>query len=144
MKTPLPERERRIKLFPADSATKKSSVLFGKARPLLGQVIEREDGRHRAYRYARATIDTFYRIDVNQLFVLETRVVFLRVNTIHRARVHTSRIFSTYAGFGDNVCHAFKLTQRLQTPKISRARGRSAGLIGDNCRPDGTLRGMRR
>ena len=94
-------------------ASEENGVPLRKFVPLLWKIIEREDSRNRTYRNAGSAVNTLDRIDVQQFFVFEARIVFLRVNAIDRARVHTSRIFSAYAGFGDNVCHGFNLSQRL-------------------------------
>jgi hypothetical protein len=45
------------------------------------------------------------------------------MDAIDGARVHASRVFGSDAGFGDNVCHAYKLTHGLWKPKISQAKG---------------------
>src|SRR5439155_9393771 len=52
-------------------------------RPLFRQVIQREDGRDRADRYACPAIDALYRIDVQLIRALEIRFVFLGVDAIH-------------------------------------------------------------
>lgn len=83
----------------------------------------REDSRHRTHRYACATIDALDRIDKQKLLSIETRVVLLRVNTIHWARVHASRIFGSNAGFGDHVCHAFKLPYGFSKPRFHTLKG---------------------
>ena len=98
--------------------------------PLLRKVVLREDGRNRTDRHACAAIDAFDGVDIQQLLTVKTRVVLFRVNAIHRARVDASRVFGTNAGFGDNVCHGFKLPHGLWKPNISQAKGGFLRLTG--------------
>ncbi len=90
-----------------DLAAEECRIRLFEVGPFFWKIIKGEDGRHWANWYASPAIDTFYRIDVKQFFVLKARVVFLGMNTVDWARVHAGRIFCTYAGFGDNVCHTF-------------------------------------
>src|SRR5664279_2952750 len=80
-------------------------VLGGELRPFLGQIVESEDGRHGAYRYAGAAVDTLYRIDVEQFGVRVGGLVLLRVNAIDRACVDAGSIFGSNTRFSDYVCH---------------------------------------
>lgn len=103
--------------------SKKHCVTLRKLGPLVWKIVLREYGRYRTYRNARAAVNAFDGIDVQQLFGFVPGVVLLRMDTIYRARVHASRIFRSDARFGDNVCHAFNLTQGLRSPnrlKVSR------------------------
>src|SRR5215469_6755353 len=80
-------------------------VAFGKGVPLLRQVIEGEDGRHRANRNASTAIDTFHGIDVQQLLGRVSRLVLFRMNAIHRTRVHASGVFRADARLSNHVGH---------------------------------------
>src|ERR1019366_9759590 len=76
-------------------------VLF----PLFRQVVEREDGRDRAHRYAGAAVDAFYGIDIQHLLSRELVGVLLGMNAIHRTGVNTSGVFGSDAGLGNYVGH---------------------------------------
>src|SRR5436190_23434746 len=80
-------------------------VFRGVLVPLLGQIVQRKDGRYRAHRYASATIDTLYRIDVEEFGSFVRRLVLLRMNAIGRASVDAGSIFGSNTGFSDYVCH---------------------------------------
>src|ERR1700722_697316 len=86
-----------------------TSVILGVERgesvPLFRQVIEGEDGRDRANRNTGPTVDALYRIDIEQFRSRVGGFVFLRMNAIHRARVHTSGIFGVDARFSNYVGH---------------------------------------
>ena len=53
--------------------------------PLLGKILEGEDGGHRANRHASAAVNALVGIDVKLLRALELRLVFSRVNAIDGA-----------------------------------------------------------
>jgi len=80
-------------------------VLGREARPFFRQIVQSEDRRNRANRYAGAAIDALYRIDVEHLGVRVGRLIFLRVNAVDRASIDAGCIFRAYAGFCYNVCH---------------------------------------
>src|SRR5271163_2594214 len=84
--------------------------------PLLRQIVEREDGRYRAYRHARAAIDALHRINVEQRFSRVLGIIFLGMNAIHRTRIHTSRVFGVNARLCNHVSH--KSVRLLRSIKI--------------------------
>ncbi len=66
--------------------------------PLLGKILEGEDGGHRANGHASAAVDALVGIDVKLLRALELRLVFSRVNAIHGANVHACAVFCSMQG----------------------------------------------
>jgi hypothetical protein len=82
-----------------------SSVLLSEVRPLLGQIVERENRGDRTHWNARPAIDALDWIDVDQLFGAKLGVVFFGVDAIHRTGVHTRRVFCADAGFCYYVSH---------------------------------------
>src|SRR5262249_50355053 len=81
----------------------------GEVGPLFRKVIQCEDGRYQADRYAGAAVDALHRVDVEQLRFRVVGLVFLGMNAVYRARIHTSRVFGSDAGFCNDVCHVFSL-----------------------------------
>ena len=81
------------------------SVLLGEVRPFLGQIVLGEDCRHRAGRNARAAIDALNRIDEQLIGGGVIGFVFLGVDAIDRASVHTGGVLGADTGFCDHVCH---------------------------------------
>src|SRR5208282_1721641 len=75
------------------------------ARPLLRQVVERKDGRDRTHGHTGSAVDALDRIDIKHGYVGEVSLVLARVNAIHRAHVHTGRVFGADARFRNNVSH---------------------------------------
>jgi hypothetical protein len=80
-------------------------VDFREVPPLFGQVIFGEDRLHGTGWLARATVDAFVRVNVEQFRPFKLRFVLSRVNAIDRANVHTSRVLRPYAGFRNNISH---------------------------------------
>jgi Tfp pilus assembly protein PilF len=80
-------------------------VARGEALPLFRQIVERENGGNRTDGNARAAIDAFHRIDVEQLLVGVGRLVLLRVNAVDRAGVDAGGVFRPNTGLSDYVCH---------------------------------------
>jgi hypothetical protein len=80
-------------------------VARGEVVPFFREIIEREDGRHRANRDAGAAIDALDGIDIKQFRRRVLGVVFLRMNAIHRARIHASGVFGVDARFSNYVGH---------------------------------------
>src|SRR6185503_20319309 len=72
-------------------------VLASKVGPLLRQVVERENRRYRTNRNTSPAVDTLHRIDINQLFSGELGIFFFGMDAIHRAGVHTCRVFGSDA-----------------------------------------------
>src|SRR6266851_2911927 len=79
--------------------------------PLLGQIIQREDGRHRTDRNTGTAVNALSGIDIELRHFIERRAsivigsVFRRMDTIHRAHIYTSGILCSDARFGDDVGH---------------------------------------
>src|SRR5260370_15908341 len=82
-----------------------SRILRLELRPLLRQVIPGIDRRHRANRHARAAIDALYRIDEQLLGLAMPRLILLRVDTVHRAGIHASRVLRPDAWFRNHIRH---------------------------------------
>src|SRR3984893_19106041 len=82
-------------------------VALGESGPLLRQIVQRENGRDRTHRNAGAAIDAFHRIDVEHLFLAERRLIFLGMNAIHRAGVHTGGVLGSDARLCNHVCHKY-------------------------------------
>jgi hypothetical protein len=80
-------------------------IHFREMRPLLRQIIQREDGGNRADRYACTTIDALDWVDVELRHGLLIHLVLLRVDAVHRAGIHTRCVFGAYARLGNDVCH---------------------------------------
>jgi len=74
-------------------------VNLGKVHPFFRDVGIGKDCLDRTCRYARAAIDTDFRIDI-QLFVF-----VLSMDAVNRAHVDARFVFCAYAGFSNNVCH---------------------------------------
>jgi hypothetical protein len=88
-----------------ESAPKVRGVFFREVRPLLRQIVGGEDGRYRADRNAGAAVNALDRIDEQLIDCAEIAFVFLRVDTVDRARIDTGVIFSADAGFSDYISH---------------------------------------
>src|SRR5579885_3693311 len=80
-------------------------VFRGELRPLFRQVVERENGRHRADRHAGAAVDALDRIDVQHLRLGVIGLVLFGMDAVHRAGVYARGIFGSNAGFCNHVCH---------------------------------------
>src|SRR5438445_1627749 len=87
--------------------------------PLLRQIIQRENCRHRADRYTGAAINSLGGIDIELRHFIERRAAIVigstlrRMNTIHRTHVHTGSIFGPDTGFSDDVCHRLTPAGRI-------------------------------
>jgi hypothetical protein len=90
---------------PRALSSEKSGVLLREIRPLVREIIEREDGRNRANRDARAAIYALHGIDVEHIVLAKIRFIFLGMDAIDRTGVHAGRIFGSDAGFRYNVSH---------------------------------------
>jgi hypothetical protein len=62
----------------AGSSTVMRSIHLLECFPLIGQIAQSENGRHRADRNAGAAINAFHRIDEQLLRFAEFRLIFLR------------------------------------------------------------------
>src|SRR5882724_5282230 len=86
-------------------------VGLGVRLPLLGQIILREDGRHRTDRNTGTAVNALTGIDVQLRHFIERRAsivigaVFRRMDTIHRAHIYTGSVFRPETGLGDDVGH---------------------------------------
>ena len=86
-------------------------VLGREFGPLFRKIVERENRRHRADRHAGAAVDAFHGVDVEQRRFREVGFVFLWVDAIDGACVHTGGILGSDARFGDHVSHAVFIPQ---------------------------------
>ena len=74
--------------------------------PLFGKIFESEDGGHGANGHAGAAINALIGMDVKLLRALEFRLIFSRVNAIHRANIHACAVFCSDARLGNYVSHS--------------------------------------
>ena len=72
-------------------------------RPFMGRFVERVDGLDRAGRDARAAVDALVGMNVEHLGGVERRLVFPRMNAIHRAHVNARGVFRADTRFRDDV-----------------------------------------
>src|SRR5712692_8881861 len=97
-------------------------VDLNKRVPLLRQVFQREDGRHRTDRHTGPAVNALRGIDVQLRHVIERRSAIVigsalrRMDTIHRAHVHAGCVLCSDAGLGNNVCHRVLLPYVSITP----------------------------
>ncbi len=82
-----------------------SSVLRLVIRPLLRQIVRRINRGNRAHWNARAAINALHRIDEQLVRIRKPSLILLRVNTVHRASIHTSRVLSSDTWFRNHICH---------------------------------------
>ncbi len=80
--------------------------------PLFRQVIQRENRGHRADGNTGSAINAFDRVDVQHFFFGECRGILLRMDTIHRACIHTSGVLSADARLCNYVCHKVSVSLR--------------------------------
>src|ERR1700724_3755417 len=80
-------------------------VSCGESVPLLGEIFECKNRRHRANRNTGATVDAFIGIDEELLFPIEIRLVFPRMDAVYRTDVHAGCILGSDAGLGNYVSH---------------------------------------
>jgi len=103
-------------------------VTLSERRPLFRQVVQREDGRHRAHGHASSAVDALYGIDIQHLFFSMRRRILFRMDTVHRASVHAGGVFGSDAWFCDHVCHGSGLPSEPScTEPIILPRMRAAG-----------------
>src|SRR6266581_6877328 len=79
--------------------------------PLLREIIQRENCRHRTDRNTGPAVNALSGIDIQLRHFIERRAaivigaVFRRMDTIHWAHIYTGGILGSDAGFGDDVGH---------------------------------------
>jgi len=95
-------------------AAEKGGIPGRKFRPLFGKIVEREDRGYGTNRHACATIDAFYRIDVQHFLAFKFLGVLLWVNAIYRAGIDTGCVFCANARFSNYVSHGAFLEIRPQ------------------------------
>jgi hypothetical protein len=83
-------------------------VDFREVPPLFGQVVFSKDRLHGTGRFARATVNAFIRVNVEQFRPFKLRFVLSWMDAIDRANVYACRVLCPYAGFRNNVSHFFK------------------------------------
>src|ERR671922_890523 len=76
------------------------------AGPFLRQILESKNGGHGGKRDAGAAIDAFRRGGVQLRFRGKLRLIFARVDAIHRADIHTGGVFCADARLGNHVSHS--------------------------------------
>jgi hypothetical protein len=91
-----------------------------KMRPLLGQIIQREDGRNRADGYACTAIDALYRVNVKLGHGPEISLVLLRVDAIYGAGIHAGGVLCPDARLGDHVRHVANSFPGAASPRDFR------------------------
>ena len=104
-------------------------VDLGEVGPLLGEVVEREDGGDRAHRDAGAAIDAFDGVDVDHFDRGEIGFVLFWVDAIHRTGVDAGRVFRSDTGFRNYVCHSSRKHLNYHT---RNARARGTDTVGVN------------
>jgi hypothetical protein len=77
-------------------------------RPLLRQIVQRENRRYGAHGDAGAAIDAFDGIDVNHVDTREIGFVLFGVDAIHRTSVDAGRILGSDTGFRNYISHSRK------------------------------------
>ena len=86
-----------------------SAVVLGVALsellPFLGQIIQCEDGRDRAYRDASPAVNALDWVDIEHFFFCECGLVLLGMNTIDRTGVDAGSILCADARLCDYVGH---------------------------------------
>src|SRR5260221_10275509 len=86
-------------------------VGFGVRLPLLREIIQRENCRHRTDRNTSPAVNALSGIDIQLRHFTERRAaivigaVFRRMDTIHGAHIYTGGILCSEARFGDDVGH---------------------------------------
>src|SRR6478672_10609363 len=89
-------------------ATEILRVLLRVFFPFFRQIIQRENGRHRTHRHARATIDALDRVNEQHLGTFKLRFVLLGMDAIHRACIHAGRVLGPDARLCNHICHKSK------------------------------------
>src|SRR3984893_6475216 len=74
--------------------------------PLLRQVFQGKDRRHRADRNACTTVDTFDWMDVKLRFLFEIWFILAWMDAIHRANIDAGGVFCADARLGNYVGHS--------------------------------------
>src|SRR5258707_6492074 len=86
-------------------------VGLGLRLPLLREIIQRENCRHRTDRNTGTAVNALSGIDVQLRHFIERRAAIVisaalcRMDTIHRAHIYTSGVLGSNTGFGDDVGH---------------------------------------
>src|SRR5580765_6490408 len=75
------------------------------AIPRPRRLVERENRVDRTRRHAGTTVDALVRMNVQHLSRWKLRFVFPRVDAVHRAYIHASRVLRTNAWLADDVRH---------------------------------------
>src|SRR5271165_1150833 len=88
-------------------------VTLGVFLPLFRQIVERENGRNRANRHARAAINALDGVDVQHLFRGELVAVLFGMDAVHRTGIDTGRVLSANTGFRDYIGHKTKVSLKL-------------------------------
>src|ERR1700686_4136289 len=80
-------------------------VPLGETFPLLWQVVQRKNCRHRAHRHTGSAVDALNRVDVQHFLLCVRRRILLWVDAIHRASVDTCGVLGANTRFCDYVGH---------------------------------------
>src|SRR6266481_5648617 len=86
-------------------------VGLGVRGPLLREILQRENCRHRTDRNTGTAVNALSGIDVQLRHFIERRAaivigaVFRRMDTIHRAHIYTGSVLGSDAGFSDDIGH---------------------------------------
>jgi hypothetical protein len=91
-------------------------IALRKMTPFFRQIVDGEDGRDRANRDARATVNALDWIDVEHFLAAVGGFVLLWVNAIYRTRVHTGTVLGSDTRFCNYVSHnLFEILISYQT-----------------------------
>ena len=99
-------RKLRVVQMRCNLASEIAGVLISKSSPFFRQVVGRKDGRDWAYGHTGAAIDALHRIDVELFLFGVRRLVFLRVDAVNWARIHTGGVLGADTGFCDYIGHS--------------------------------------
>lgn len=105
-----------------------SGIDLGEAFPFVWQIICGKDGGNRTCRHAGSAIDALNRINVQLRLSAKCWFILPRVNTIYRASVYTSCVFSPNAGFSNDKCHnlrphIFQVRSRYKRDAVTKVIG---------------------
>jgi hypothetical protein len=82
--------------------------------PFFREIVERENRGHRADGHARSAINAFHWVDIKLGLGFIPRFILPRMNTIHRAYIHTCRVFRSDAGLSNYIGHLVALLERFR------------------------------
>src|SRR5690242_6278126 len=82
--------------------------------PFFREIVERKNRSYRANRHTRSAVNAFHRVDIKLGLGLISRLILPRMKTIHRAYIHTCRVFRSDAGLSNYIGHLVALLERFR------------------------------